>query len=278
MYCCLLVYVNPNIEYDRFSVDAKGDNDTKRILGMFKIGICDDEKITCTEIEDIIHKFCDENGLQVETYVWYTGEMLCIDLKNKVKLDLLFLDIDLLSMTGVEVSEFIRKELEIFSIEIVYISSRTEYIMELFHAHPFNFLIKPLSATQIEENVREAIKTHKEKNAEFEYNIKGEFGRIAYRDIKYFSSDNKKINIIATKGPVTINGKLKEIVQILPKNFMQIHQSHVINIDYIDTCSYEEVRLKGEKASLNISRTYRKIVRDNLLMYGRRKYNGGDCF
>lgn len=251
----------------------KGITIQKRVLEMFKIGICDDEKITCAEIEDIIHKFCNDNGIPVETYVWYTGELLCIDLKNKVKLDLLFLDIDLLSMTGVEVSDFIRKELEIFSVEIIYISSKTEYIMELFHAHPFNFLTKPLSAAQIEENVREAIKVHKEKNTEFEYSIKGEFERIAYKDIKCFLSDNKKINIITTKGAVTINGKLKEIAQSLPKNFIQIHQSHIINMDYIDKCSYEAVRLKGEKESLNISKTYRKIVRDSLLMHGRRKCN-----
>ena len=267
VYCCLSVYVNPSIEYDRFSVGAKGDNDTKRILGMFKIGICDDEKVTCTEIEDIIHKFCGEDGIQVETYVWYTGEMLCADLKNKVKLDLLFLDIDLLSMTGVEVSDFIRKELEIFSVEIIYISSKTEYIMELFQAHPFNFLIKPLSATQIEENVREAIKVRKEKNTEFEYSIKGEFGRIAYKDIKCFLSDNKKINIITTKGSVTINGKLKEIAQSLPKNFIQIHQSHVINMDYIDKCSHTIINLKGEKESLSISRAYKAIVNECLLEY-----------
>ncbi len=44
---------------------------------MYRIGICDDEKGTCANLENIIYKFGDEHGFQFDIDVWYSGEKLC---------------------------------------------------------------------------------------------------------------------------------------------------------------------------------------------------------
>ena len=48
---------------------------------MYRIGICDDEKGTCANLENIIYKFEDEHGFQFDIDVWYSGEKLCEYLK-----------------------------------------------------------------------------------------------------------------------------------------------------------------------------------------------------
>lgn len=50
---------------------------------MYRIGICDDEKGTCANLENIIYKFGDEHGFQFDIDVWYSGEKLCEYLKQK---------------------------------------------------------------------------------------------------------------------------------------------------------------------------------------------------
>ena len=60
---------------------------------MFHIGICDDGKEVCAELEDMIYKLGKKHGVGLETSVWFSGESLCDFLKRENTLDMLFLDI-----------------------------------------------------------------------------------------------------------------------------------------------------------------------------------------
>lgn len=79
---------------------------------MYQIGICDDEKRTCAELEELLCEYGKKRGIKVEVSVWYTGESLCDFLEKGNLIDLLFLDIELISTDGIKVGNFIREELE----------------------------------------------------------------------------------------------------------------------------------------------------------------------
>ena len=196
---------------------------------MFCIGICDDDEGLCGELEKMLYDYGKENKLQMNIDIWYQGESLCRFLReNKKILDVLFLDIELLTTNGIEVGRFIREEQENMETAIVYISANSSYAMDLFRVQPTDFLIKPL-----------------------------------YKDILYFSSQNKKVHLVLKDGQKEFNGKLKEIAKKIPGNFIQIHQSYLINFDYIEECSYESVKMKNGD-TIPISQPYRKSVRTQL--------------
>ena len=58
----------------------------------------------------------------------------------------------------------------------------------------------------------------------------------------------------------------------MPENIKQIHQSYIINMDHMNECSYETVKMSGG-AELNISQPYRKQVRKHIMDYAW----GQDC-
>ena len=226
---------------------------------MYRIGICDDEKNTCMEIEKMIQEYAKQNMTEIDVFVWYTGEALCSDL-GTVCIDLLFLDIELVTTSGIEVGRYIRKEFENHEINIAYISSKSSYAMELFKIRPIDFLIKPIKYEDVAQIIEEAFKISRRKNLIFEYHAKGIYGKVKYSDIICFTSDNKKINIILTDSVITFNGRLKELLPSLPNNFIQIHQSYIINLDHLSECTYDTVTMSGERI-FNISQPYRKEVR-----------------
>lgn len=238
---------------------------------MYRIGICDDEKGTCAILEDMIYEYGEKNGIKVEVSVWYTGEGLC-DFLKKDLLDILFLDIELISTDGIKVGNFIREELENIETTIVYISSKSSYAMNLFRVQPLDFLIKPLKKENIEDVLAKSIKLYERKNQLFEYHSKGYYYKIPYKDIIYFYSQNKKIIIVLKNEELQFNGKLKEIVRTTPSNFIMIHQSHLVNLEYVVECSYELVKMQGGSL-LNISQPYRKSVREQMMQYkwGKKK-------
>lgn len=226
---------------------------------MYRIGICDDEKNTCMEIEKMVCEYAKRNMLELETYIWHTGEMLCEALGG-MQLDVLFLDIELITTSGIEVGRYIRNRLENHEIAIAYISSKSSYAMELFKIRPIDFLIKPIQYEDVEEIIEESLKLHHRNKQIFAYHAKGIFGKVQYKDIICFSSDNKKINITTPETVIVFNGRLRDILSQLPDNFIQIHQSYIINLDHMVSCTYDSVTMSGEMV-LNISQPYRKEVR-----------------
>lgn len=62
---------------------------------MYKIGICDDDKILCSALEEKIYEISKQLAIKVDIEVWYSGESIQNDLQKGIELDLIFLDIEL---------------------------------------------------------------------------------------------------------------------------------------------------------------------------------------
>ena len=77
-------------------------------FGMYNIGICDDGINVCSSLEEMILLYTEKNRLKTDVKVWYTGEELCKYLEQGGHLDILYLDIALFRLSGIEVGDFIR--------------------------------------------------------------------------------------------------------------------------------------------------------------------------
>lgn len=236
------------------------------MIDMYNIGICDDEKDTCAQIADMVYEYGRKENVEIMVSVWNTGEALYQDLADKKPIDLLFLDIELVSTSGIQIGKRILNELENPDISIAYISSKSSYALELFKIHPIDFLIKPVSAQDIWDTIDEALRLYHRGNTVFEYKANGYSCRLPHKYIIYFYSENKKINMVTKDSTVQFTGKIKDIIVILPECFIQIHQSYIINMNYISECSYETVKMSGG-VELNISQPYRKMVRKSIMDY-----------
>lgn len=180
---------------------------------MYRVGICDDENGTCSELEQLIYCFGEKQARDIEVDIRYTGENLCASLEKGSIIDILFLDIELISTDGIMVGSYIREKLENFEISIIYISSKSSYAMSLFRVQPIDFLIKPLTQEMIDEVMSRSIRQYELKNQTFECRSKGNYYKVPYKEIIYFYSDNKKINIVQKDKTLQFNGKLKKVAQ-----------------------------------------------------------------
>ena len=117
-----------------------------------QIAVCDDELEICMQIEKQLIYILDELSFKYDIDCFLTGEELCNEMK-KERYDLIFLDIELPNMSGVQIGKYIRETLKNEIVQIAYISSKQEYAMELFDFRPINFLIKPLTY----KNIRKVI-------------------------------------------------------------------------------------------------------------------------
>ena len=136
---------------------------------MYNIGICDDGENICTSIENMLLQYAGENNIQITVNIWYTGEGLKDYLKAGNHLDILFLDIELFKITGIEVGNYIRKQLDDRGMQIVYISGKASYAQQLFKTQPLDFLVKPILQEQINETIETAVRIINKKKEKFEF-------------------------------------------------------------------------------------------------------------
>lgn len=237
---------------------------------MYKIGICDDDKILCASLEEQLHALAAEFPMKFEMEVWYSGESLESDLNKGIDLDILFLDIELFQKNGIEVGTFIRDELENTDTHIVYISSKESYAMQLFKIQPLDFLIKPISAEKLREVLTRSMKRKKAGEDCFEYQKGNLFLRVPMKEIMYFMSMDKKILIVKRDGQEEFYGKLKDVAEKLPSGFLMIHQSYVVHQEYVSEYAYESVKMMNGDI-LSISKPYRKEVRSKIKQYQKAK-------
>ena len=231
---------------------------------MHRIAICDDNPYLCTQLERQILELCREYNIEAEIGVWYDGKKLCHHLLEGDDVDLLFLDIRLPSVDGIEAGKFIRQELENYRMCIVYISVGRAYAMELFQNQPFDFLIKPIDKSRLQQTFVRYIRQAEQARCFFEYRSGGCFRKLACEEILYFGSYHKKIVVVTTKGKCEFYGKIRDIIGLLPENFLMIHQSFIVNWFYVLQYQYDEMRM-ADGTILSISQRYRKEVRRRVI-------------
>ena len=231
---------------------------------MYNIGICDDGKNTCAALEEMALSYAQQKKIDMDTKVWYTGEELCQYLEQGGHLDILFLDIELFEVTGIEVGDFIRNKMEDRGMQIVYISGKSSYAQKLFKTQPLDFLVKPITRQQIEDALELGVKLLEKNAQKFEFQNGKDYYYISYGEILYFESEGRKIKIVAVGAEKEFYGGIRDLEKKLPREFFTIHQSYVINKAHVVRYTYEMVEMDNG-TMLSISKAYRKQVRERLL-------------
>ncbi len=226
-----------------------------------KIAVCDDEIKLCSLIEEEITKVLKEKNLEFETDVFFSGETLCTEM-NRTKYDIVFLDIELPGMNGVDIGKYIRENLNDNLTQIVYISSKKDYAMELFQIRPMNFLIKPINTSKLNEIIDVFIKLKGGANDIFYYKKgQAEFKEKLF-NIMYFLKDGRQVRIYTTQGEDCFYGNLESVYEKVKKHgFLFIHKSYIVNTKYIKVMKYESVIMVDGKI-LSISQSRRGAIRD----------------
>lgn len=235
---------------------------------MYRIVICDDEKSICAEMETQLTAIAQESKIPIEIKIWNSGTELYQYLSRGNKMDLIFLDIEFMDSNGIELAHYVREDLNDFQTAIVYISHEQNYAMQLFQTQPFDFLVKPIKKSAVKKVMECFVRQCSGKDRMFEYQKGQKYYKIYYHDIIYFQSMNRKIIMKTAKEEEEFYGKLKDVAGIVPRNFLQIHKSYLINQNYVREYRYQSIILQNGQ-ELNISKPYRNEVQTQLSMMVR---------
>lgn len=241
------------------------DVSCKEGMIIVNIAICDDEESFVQELQAYVLQFAKRGGFAIDIQTYTSGKCLISDIDNGYVYDLLFLDIELGDVTGVEIGKKIRSNICNECIQIVFVSAKEDYAMQLFELRPMNFLVKPVSYDKVTCIMNEYGRLFQFHPLYFRYKIGKQERTVNQRIILYFQSIGKKIQMVTQTGAVEFYGKLSDIIPVLNSGiFCVVHKSYVINMKYVIEYRQNYVIMVNQD-EIPVSRAMRGSLQDKYI-------------
>ena len=226
-------------------------------MDIINIAICDDN----SEHISILEKYLFEiSSVKIECDAYHSGESLVNAYKNNVeRYDVVFLDMEMEKLNGIETANLVREFDE--HIIIVFVTSHTEYMRESFKCSPFRFLLKPLDIVELKTVVYDMLKKLSETRNVYAFTENKTKVRLYCDDIIYLESQDHWIWIHTKENTYKICKSLSDVHSQLGNiMFCRVHKSFVINFHYIKTIKENDIKLYYCDKLIPISRSYKKEV------------------
>jgi DNA-binding LytR/AlgR family response regulator len=230
---------------------------------MIRIAICDDNINVCVNLKNLLNQYEKEKHKELTINIFHSGEELLSQLSN---FDLIFLDIQLLKMNGIEVGIYLRENLKNNITQIVYISTEQKFALELFQNRPFDFLVKPLNPIKIFGCLDKYCEIYEDKGIFFDFSYNGVTSKINVCDIIFFESMKRKIYITTVYEKFEFYGKINclQSDENLKEYMIRLHVSFLINKSHIIKCDKNSVTMSNNIV-IPITRTYKNNYKEFLL-------------
>lgn len=231
---------------------------------MINIGICDDDKYICCELEEIIFEYAQSREIQISVDVFNSGEELLNYMKTDYTYDLIFLDIEINSITGIEVATKIRNDFNDHIVKIIFITSKDGYEPELFSVQPFEFLKKPIDKSKLLKVLSLVEKILIIDELKFTYKKSFDFIKVNIGEILYFEKEAKKIKIVTFNEVDYFYDTVENLMLRLPSIFVRTHSSFIVNFEKIKYLKKESVKLVNDD-EIPLSQRNRAILRKKMV-------------
>lgn len=238
------------------------------------VAICDDDLRHCGNMEQYLMKIAEKYiNLTVDIDVYQSGEELLRMIEiEKTKPQILFLDMEMEQMNGIETARKLRNKDR--SMLIIYVTSYDKYTMDSFEVSPFRYLLKPIDYEKIEQVFSAAVDEILNNHACLFFRRNNEQVQINCEEIISIVSENGRMLRIITKQEKLQDlfyAKIKDIEkQLNPFIFVKVNQGTIINLNFVYIISSGEVHLiTGE--IIPISRGRKKAVKEAYTLYVKRK-------
>lgn len=207
------------------------------------IAVCDDEKKISEQIRDWIKEI--KPNYRVE--IFSSGEAL---LCSPVLFDIIFLDIQMERMNGIETARAWRKKNG--DGILIFVTALKEYVFEAFDVAAFHYLLKPLRRERLAEifgrAVKEAEKKREQDGKQLFVKTRKRNTTIKVKDIYYIESQGRKVEVHAVKEILEMYATMNEMEKKLGTDFYRCHRGYLVNMAYISEYGADYIFLgNGEK-------------------------------
>lgn len=228
-----------------------------------KIAIVDDDKDFIQKMREYIARWQTENNTPC-TVQSFTNAVNFLE-PYSADWDIVFLDIEMPLMNGLEAAKKLRKTDK--SACLIFVTSMAQYAINGYEVDALDYVIKPVSYTLFCDKMQRAINYLKKftKNKVFIRDKNGMF-TLPVSELKYITKDKNYICYHTTMGELRERGTIADAEKKVPEmQFAKIAYGCLVNLAYVTSIRRDCVTVSDE--TLYISRPFEKKFVQQYMLY-----------
>lgn len=236
---------------------------------MIKIAICDDEKYYREQMKCLITKYFMQ--YQTKNYcvdIFSSGKEFCEKESNVIQYDIVFLDIGMVELNGLETAYKIREHRS--DTYIIFVTGFFNYALEGYKVDAFRYIMKDTLEISIVECLNAIFKKLKIQMDKMEFKFIEKKRSVYIDEIVYIESRKHKLTFYIMELGLVEYGmysKLDDIeAQLKEYKFLRIHKSYLVNMKHIIKInSYKITLASGQE--LSIPKLRYQAVKETFALY-----------
>ncbi|KAA2216198.1 LytR/AlgR family response regulator transcription factor [Chryseobacterium sediminis] len=224
-------------------------------MNKIKCIIVDDEPLAISLLEHYVEKIPF-----LELVFSTENPILALEYLQKNDSDLIFLDIQMPELTGINFMKIIGA-----NQKYILTTAYSEYALEGYEHNIVDYLLKPISFERFQKSVlkaQERFSFLQEENTHFFVKSSGQRHRIAFNEILYIESIKDYVNIRTENDEFIVLDTLKSMENQLSEKFVRVHKSFIVNLDKIKSIGAKKIVLP--ESEIPVGESYRTNLLDRL--------------
>lgn len=243
---------------------------------MIKIAICEDALPELQMQMQIIQSIMLKYSKNIKIFCFRSGEELLIEMDTTGNMDIVFLDVEMSGISGIETARIIREK-DIRAI-LIFVSCHNQYCREMIEVQPYAFVDKPVSEEKLDKILSRALETRLNDDDNYCFSYQRKQYNIPLSQIRFFESDKRIIRISVMQANFQTQeylfyGKLEEVEKSIGETnlkFLRIRKSLLVNSRFIKEYSADKVVLDNGM-QVEISKKYKDNIRQHYISILRDK-------
>jgi DNA-binding LytR/AlgR family response regulator len=207
-----------------------------------RVAICEDTDVEAT----ILISYIETSNLNVQVERFASGEAF-VEVFAADKYDLIFLDVYMGEMTGVQTAEKIREQDN--QVVIVFTTTSEDFTREGYRLNAYKYMLKPVYQDDVVDALELAtVKRDRAKEAALDIICDNQPISIPFSAIEFVESRNGKSFVVTQSG--TQYGTIASLDSLehllLPPRFLRTHRAFIVNLDHVDDIDDDFIMDNGE--------------------------------
>jgi DNA-binding LytR/AlgR family response regulator len=182
----------------------------------------------------------------------FTDAILALEYIRSEQVDLIFLDIKMPDISGMELATLIPKD-----TMVIFTTAYSEHAVKSFELDAMDYLLKPFNLGRFLKACQKAQEWHdlKKGNAAGTVFVKTGYEQVKvnFDDLLFCEANGNYVNFQLPKDKILSRMTLAEVEKILPSNFVKSHRSFLVNIQHVQKIERHQLTVGDKLVPISVS-------------------------
>lgn len=198
---------------------------------MYRVAIVEDNPVDAQSLQSMLERYSAESGTAFNISTFSRPDHFLAQCRQSF--DLIFMDIELPQMTGMEAARRLREMDSLATL--IFVTSMAQYALKGYEVAALDFVVKPVIYASFAMKMKRAVKNiRKAEDTDLRLALPNGFVRLPASQVLYAEVQKHYLTYHTEDASYTVRGSMKEVeAQLTPLHFLRCNNCYLVNLRHV---------------------------------------------